>query len=200
MYGDAVILDAGPGHRFDLTVRSLVVAPAAGIHGPRGGSHPPDLVLIDPGRRGWVGNAGVPVLQDVVHPDQVAGVGPFLLRIRDAASMPAGVERLRSGAGTATAAGRPPGSVVLDLGLDAAVSVQDAQDRLGATGYLVHLCHPVCVALDTVLGTPEALAVLAMSAGARLLRLSLGGTDVRTARRIADVTEALLTERVGIVR
>ena len=53
------------------------------------------------------------------------------------------------------------------------------------------------VAVDTALGSPVAVAVSAIMAGARILRINGTGTDVRTVRRAADLTEALLVERNG---
>ena len=199
MYRDAVILDAGPGHHFDLTVRTLVMAPL----GPSDiGSDTADLGLADR----QAGTAAVaaaddrPVLECAARPTEWTGRAALLIR-PSGRSGPGGAvaaERdLRSVAAAAGAAAIPPASIVLDMAVDSADSVQDASDRLAATESLAKLGHPVSVAVDTALGSPVAVAVSAIMAGARILRINGTGTDVRTVRRAADLTEALLVERNG---
>ncbi len=193
-----MILDAGPGHRFDLTFRTLVVAPVVWT-GDLSGPGAPDLVLVP----ATADHADVavdrPVITEVAHPRDAVGAGPVVVRVRGiAGSSAAEVDRrVRDIAGAARAAGLDASSTVIDLGVDDATTVPDAQALLSVTGTVVALGHPVSVAIDTALGSAVAVAVSAIMAGARLLRLGPDGTDVRTARRAADLTEALLVERAG---
>jgi hypothetical protein len=191
VYRDAVILEAGPGHRFDLTFRSLVVAPQQ-VAGPDRA----DLHVID--------RPDGPVLAPTSEPEVLSSrgperLGPRLLRPHPGASQPVSVlvDELRQASERARATGISAGSVVLDLGVDEAPDADRAQELLDATALIVALGHPVAVGVDSHLGSPVAVVVAAMVAGARLLRLGGRGTDVRTVRRAADLTEALLVERSG---
>jgi hypothetical protein len=186
VYRCAVLFPVGEGRRVDLTHRALVVAPAALLTDRRGGPGPlPDLVLPDL------------VLLGPADADPVDGVGSLRILIGAPPAVPGPpvlVEVEPAALAALSAESPDPAVVVVDLGVDRAVTPEDAADRVAATGPAVALGHPVCVGLRSALGSTVAVVTAAMWAGARLLRVDRL-EDVRDVRRAADVVEALLMER-----
>lgn len=197
-----MILDAGPGHRFDLTLRALVLARPASAP-PAGAAGRPDLLLTRADTT--AGHGPVPLVRELVGPEAVwalaAGSAPHgIVLVRpgnDVVNAATAQIFARAVADAAGRAGRDAATVVIDLGLDDAPDAADAWARLEATTRVVGLHHPVAVAVDGPAGSPVAVVVAALTAGARVLRVVPGGSDVRTVRRAADVAEALLVERAG---
>ena len=198
MYVGGVTPPRGSGPPAALRARALVVAPPAPVDLPSGAGGAADLVLVDGPVAGAV-DARAAVLVTVRQAVDAPGDGPVLVPAVGPAAATAAlaVEHARVVAAAVVAAGIDPSRVVVDLGLDAAPSQPDAASRLAATGDLIALGHPVCVAVESPLGSIEAGVAAAMLAGARLLRVSDAVSLAHRVRRSADVTEALLVGRAG---
>lgn len=97
----------------------------------------------------------------------------------------------------AEAAGIPPDQVLVDAGLDRAAGHPTALDLLRAHHRLAALGRPLVLSVST--GAPaadHAAHALGVALGARILRT----TDVRGARRTADVLAAILEARALVPR
>ncbi|HEV2766202.1 MAG TPA: dihydropteroate synthase, partial [Acidimicrobiales bacterium] len=102
--------------------------------------------------------------------------------------------------GRAEKAGLPRERIVLDAGVDGLAATEQSLELLRASPFLAELGYPLASALgsgsagpadersDDARATTAAAAALAVVGGCRVLRTS----DVRTARRVADVLAAIL--------
>lgn len=168
---------AGPVHR------TLVASPCDG----------PGVDLLIGASAGAHGAEPVSLVQDLQDLHDVPSGRAVLVVAGPVGGPDAALEWLGRAAGLSRDLGLDRASVVLDAGLDRAGSEPVALALLAATTDLAALGHPVAVSLDGPAGPAEAVASAAVAAGCGVLRSG----DPRSARRIADLLDALLLERAG---